>query len=254
MPKRPPLFRLFCKKRRIGGIVWHSLIHIFVYSQGTVLIFLKQHINLVPRTFSLEKVLGTRLTTYMLFSNRKNIMNDTINLIIDENVIDRVRECKFLGTVIDENQTWKPHISLITSKISKNIGIMFKVGQFLTKETTKTLYYTLVYPYINYRNVIWANNPTRLSRIVNLCNCFRLYLKLFADFLFLSFNDFLSIRSPLDSQKCPSSILSAFNNIFTALNNFISKTVIHRKEKYNTYINANLNGKNNCWITKGKTP
>ena len=42
------------------------------------------------------------------------------------------------------------------------------------------------------------------------------------------------------------------SNVFTALNNFISKTVIHRKEKYNTYINANLNGKNNCWITKGK--
>ena len=108
-------------------------------------------------------------TTYMLFSNRKNIMNDTINLMIDENVIDIVRECKFLGTVIDENLTWKPHISVITSKISKNIGIMFKVGQFLTKETTKTLYNTLVYPYIHYCNVIWANNyPTRLSRIVIL--------------------------------------------------------------------------------------
>jgi len=30
-------------------------------------------------------------------------MNETINLMIDENIIDRVRECKFLGTVIDEN-------------------------------------------------------------------------------------------------------------------------------------------------------
>ena len=35
-------------------------------------------------------------------------------------------------------------------------------------------------------------------------------------------------------------------NVFTASNNFISKTAIHRKEKYNTYINANSNGKNNC--------
>ena len=32
-------------------------------------------------------------------------------------------------------------------------------------------------------------------------------------------------------------------NVFTALNNFISETVIFIKEKYNTYINANLNGK-----------
>ena len=76
----------------------------------------------------------------MLFSNRKNIMNEAIDLKIDKSIINRVRECKFLGTVINENLTWKPHINLITSKISKNIGIMFKVGQFLTKEAMKTLY------------------------------------------------------------------------------------------------------------------
>lgn len=46
---------------------------------------------------------------------------------------------------------------------------MFKVGQFLTKERIKTLYYTLVYPYIHYCNIIWANNfPSSLSRIVTL--------------------------------------------------------------------------------------
>lgn len=81
-------------------------------------------------------------------------MNETIHLMIEKNIIDRVKECKFLGTIIDENLTWKPHISLITNKISKNIGIMLKVGQFLTKGTTKALYYTLVYPYIHYCNVI----------------------------------------------------------------------------------------------------
>ena len=53
-------------------------------------------------------------------------MNETIHLMIEENIIDRVRECKFLGTIVDENLTRKPHISLITNKISKNIGIMSK--------------------------------------------------------------------------------------------------------------------------------
>ena len=57
----------------------------------------------------------------MLFSNRKKIMNETIHLMIEKNIIDRVKECKFLGTIIDENLTWKPHIDLITKKISKNL-------------------------------------------------------------------------------------------------------------------------------------
>ena len=39
----------------------------------------------------------------MLFSNRKNIMNEANDLEIDESIINRARECKFLGTVIDEN-------------------------------------------------------------------------------------------------------------------------------------------------------
>ena len=108
-------------------------------------------------------------TNYMLFSNRKYIKSDAIDLKIDESIINRVSECKFLGTIIDENLTWKPHINLITNKISKNVGIMFKVGQFLSKVTIKTLYCSLVYPYNHYCNIIWANNfSTRLSRIVTL--------------------------------------------------------------------------------------
>ena len=108
-------------------------------------------------------------TNYMLFLNRKYIKSDAIDLKIDESIINRVSECKFLGTIIDENLTWKPHINLITNKISTNVGIMFKVGQFLSKVTIKTLYYSLVYKYIHYCNIIWANNfLTRLSRIVTL--------------------------------------------------------------------------------------
>ena len=51
----------------------------------------------------------------------------------------------------------------------KKIGIKFKLGQFLTKETTKALYYILVYPYIHHCNVTWTSNyPARLSRIAIL--------------------------------------------------------------------------------------
>ena len=87
-------------------------------------------------------------TTYMLFSNRKYVKNETINFEINESIINRASECKFLGTITDENLTWKPHINLITNKVSKRIGIMYKVGQFLTKKQSK-LYTTLLYTHIS---------------------------------------------------------------------------------------------------------
>jgi len=94
----------------------------------------------------------------------------TINLKIDERIINRASECKFVGSIKVENLTWKPHINFITNKIyKKNIVIMFKVGQCLTKKVINTLYYSLVYPYIHNCNISWANNyRTRLSRIVTL--------------------------------------------------------------------------------------
>ena len=106
---------------------------------------------------------------YMLFSNRKKILNQNMNVIIDESIITRVKDCKFLGVIIDENLTWMKHINLVTSKISKNIVVMHKLSYYLYTDAIKCLYYTLVYPYIHYGNIVWANNyPSKLSRIVLL--------------------------------------------------------------------------------------
>ena len=108
-------------------------------------------------------------TNYMLFSNRKKILNQNMNVIIDESIITRVKDCKFLGVIIDENLTWMKHINQVTSKISKNIGVMHKLSYYLYADAIKCLYYTLVYPYIHYGNIVWANNyPSKLTRIVLL--------------------------------------------------------------------------------------
>ena len=41
---------------------------------------------------------------------------------------------KFLGVVIDENITWNKHIELVENKISKNIGILYRVSHYLDKK------------------------------------------------------------------------------------------------------------------------
>ena len=43
-------------------------------------------------------------------------------LHINESIIYRKYEVKFLGIILDENLCWKKHINLIENKISKNIG------------------------------------------------------------------------------------------------------------------------------------
>ena len=46
---------------------------------------------------------------------------------------------------------------------------MHKLSYYLYTDAIKCLYYTLVYPYIHYGNIVWANNyPSKLTRIVLL--------------------------------------------------------------------------------------
>ena len=112
--------------------------------------------------------LNVKKTNYILFTNRKKIPYDLTNIKIDNNEIIRVNETKFLGIIIDSHLKWKPQIRYVASKISKNIGIISKLQYFLPKHTLKTLYFTLIYPYLHYGNIIWASNYHNNLRRLNL--------------------------------------------------------------------------------------
>ena len=49
-----------------------------------------------------------------------------LHVSINEQPIPRVSETMFLGVFVDDNLSWKSHISLLTSKLTKSIGIVHK--------------------------------------------------------------------------------------------------------------------------------
>ena len=52
--------------------------------------------------------------------------------------IEEKNYIKYLGICIDKNLNWAPHIQHINSKISKNLGILFRLRHFLTLNTPQT--------------------------------------------------------------------------------------------------------------------
>ena len=91
-----------------------------------------------------------------------------VDLFIDGMNINQVHETSFLGVVLGENITWKSHISYIAGKISKSIGIILGSSFYLFKSSLKT-YYGIVYPYLQYCNIVWASTyRSHLNRIVIL--------------------------------------------------------------------------------------
>ena len=95
-------------------------------------------------------------TNFIIFGNCKN--KDTFQLKIDNISINRVTNTTFLGVQIDEDLNWKHHISKICNKIARNIGIIYRLSKFLPSNILRQLYFTLVYPYLYYCNLVWANN------------------------------------------------------------------------------------------------
>ena len=88
---------------------------------------------------------------------------------INDTEIKHVESTKFLGISIDSNLTWKAHINHIVTKVAKTTGILYKARHFLPSQTLRTPYYSLIYPYLNYGNVVWGNTcPSRLESIRKL--------------------------------------------------------------------------------------
>ena len=83
--------------------------------------------------------LNIKKTHFILFTN-KNASKPIVNISIDGHKIDETGHTKFLEVVIDSKLTWKNHISYITGKIAKGIGVITKDIKLLDKNTLITLY------------------------------------------------------------------------------------------------------------------
>ena len=75
-------------------------------------------------------------------------------LRIKKHKVERVKSIKFLGILLDENLSSKDHIKYIENKVTKNIGLLYKVKLFLDKNSLLTLYYSYIPIYLNYANLL----------------------------------------------------------------------------------------------------
>ena len=64
--------------------------------------------------------------------------------------------CVFWGVIIDKMLNWKYHISYVSGKLSRGIGMIMKAKTFLNRKASLTLYYSFVYPYMTYCNHAWG--------------------------------------------------------------------------------------------------
>ena len=122
--------------------------------------------------------LNVNKTVYLLFSGKK-VIDQLPQLKIFNQPIDRKSDTKFLGIYIDEKLSWKVHTQHVTAKISRMIGIMYKLRNELTKCAMRTLYISLIHSHLRYGLIYWGAadknllNPLFIlqKKIIRLINC-----------------------------------------------------------------------------------
>ncbi len=98
-----------------------------------------------------------------------HVSNTLPNVCISYNMLERVKVTKFLGILTDKNLTWKYNTALIFNKIAKNTGVIRRIRHLLPRKILLNLYYTGIYPYISYCNIVSASTFKATSAVYFLC-------------------------------------------------------------------------------------
>ena len=80
-------------------------------------------------------------------SKKDDILLLLPKLNINNSEIEQSECLKFLGVLLDENRCWKDHIKYVESKISKNIGLLYKTAKpYIDKHSLLSLYHYCIHP------------------------------------------------------------------------------------------------------------
>jgi hypothetical protein len=83
-----------------------------------------------------------------------------INIKIDNTPVEEKESTKYLGVILDNKLSWKAHIQITKTKLSKVIGMIAKTRYFVTNTVLLNLYYSFFQSHINYNLLNWSSAKT----------------------------------------------------------------------------------------------
>ena len=61
-----------------------------------------------------------------------------------------MNSCNYLGMIIDNKLNWKQQIDKIKTKITKTVGILYRIRYYLNRASLKLIYNSLILSYVRY--------------------------------------------------------------------------------------------------------
>jgi hypothetical protein len=120
--------------------------------------------------FKLNKLsLNINKTNYILIHTKNKKIANFPKIKIENKIIEQVTKTRFLGIIINETFTWHDHITLIKQKIVKNTGVIYRLSKIMPPNVLQGLYNSLINPYLEYCNIVWALNKNSILNDLYIC-------------------------------------------------------------------------------------
>lgn len=100
--------------------------------------------------------INTSKTSYMLFAAKNKKIGTHEPLIINNTILRKSSEEKYLGIIMDSQLTWKSHITKIKKKLSSLLYCVRNLSNCIPPDTRLLIYNALVKPHIEYLIEIWG--------------------------------------------------------------------------------------------------
>ena len=95
-------------------------------------------------------------TNFVVFHSPQIKLVEPVIIRFGKKKIKRESCVKFSGIMLDANLSWKYHIAELSIKLSRSIGIFYKIRHLVPFEILKSLYYSLFYFFVSYGIAVWA--------------------------------------------------------------------------------------------------
>ena len=147
-----------------------NILKFILYADDTTLLFsfkqnsnpsqvLQNEIDKVVTWFQLNKLLLNKSKTQAVIYSHSPAAEPELSINLSTNKITFIQNLNFLGITFDSKLNFKPHIDKIRQQISRSLGFLYRVKNFIPTKYKKQLYYSLVHPHLNYGIVLWGNMP-----------------------------------------------------------------------------------------------
>ena len=107
----------------------------------------------------------------LINSNNKNYNNSNAQAYDLPSKLMSVETAKYLGVTFDNRLSFEKHIHNLVKKLSKAVGILCKVKNFLNSQALLQLYYAIFHSHLQYGLIIWGSTfKTYLKKLTTLQN------------------------------------------------------------------------------------